>query len=88
MLLHDGPYRSLVVAGRGTLMTSCGWLIEPVLPPWPQYAPGPRTIPDRLCLQGILFVPHTGIGWDEGISLDPVKTPIQMLGGALGGALP
>jgi RHS repeat-associated protein len=27
-------------------------------------------------------------GLSEGISLDPVKTPIQMLGGALGGALP
>ena len=33
-------------------------LIEPVLPPWPQNAPGP--VPDRQCLQGILLVLHTG----------------------------
>jgi transposase len=37
-------------------------LIEPLLPPWPAKAPGPRPVPDRLCLQGILFVLHTGIG--------------------------
>jgi transposase len=36
-------------------------LIEPLLPPWPDKAPGPRPVPDRLCLQGILFVLHTGI---------------------------
>ena len=40
-------------------------LIEPVLPPWPEKAPGPKPIPDRLCLQGILFVLHTGIGWED-----------------------
>jgi transposase len=40
-------------------------LIEPVLPPWPVKAPGPRPVPDRLCLQGILFVLHTGIGWED-----------------------
>ena len=40
-------------------------LIEPVLPPWPQKAPGPKPIPDRLCLQGILFVLHTGLGWED-----------------------
>jgi transposase len=40
-------------------------LIEPLLPPWPDRAPGPRPIPDRLCLQGILFVLHTGIGWED-----------------------
>lgn len=40
-------------------------LIEPVLPPWPAKAPGPRPAPDRLCLQGILFVLHTGIGWED-----------------------
>src|SRR3954470_213429 len=28
-------------------------------------APGPRPLPDRLCLQGILFVLHTGIGWED-----------------------
>ena len=40
-------------------------LIEPVLPPWPERAPGPRPLPDRECLQGILFVLHTGIGWED-----------------------
>ncbi|ATO84255.1 transposase [Actinoplanes sp. SE50] len=40
-------------------------LIEPVLPAWPARAPGPRPVPDRLCLQGILFVLHTGIGWED-----------------------
>ncbi|WP_455569464.1 IS5 family transposase [Streptomyces rubrogriseus] len=30
-------------------------LIEPFLPPWPEKAPGPRPVPDRLCLQGILL---------------------------------
>jgi transposase len=40
-------------------------LIKPLLPPWPDKAPGPRPVPDRLCLQGILFVLHTGIGWED-----------------------
>jgi hypothetical protein len=39
--------------------------IESLLPPWPDKAPGPRPIPDRLCLQGILFELHTGIGWED-----------------------
>jgi transposase len=39
--------------------------IEPLLPPWPDKAPGPRPVPDRQCLQGILFVLHTGIGWED-----------------------
>ncbi|MER6730998.1 transposase [Streptomyces puniciscabiei] len=30
-------------------------LIEPLRPPWPQKAPGPRLVDDRLCLQGILY---------------------------------
>jgi transposase len=30
-----------------------------------QGAPGPRPVPDRQCLQGILFVLHTGIGWED-----------------------
>ncbi|MFJ1602520.1 transposase [Streptomyces sp. NPDC088253] len=33
-------------------------LIAPLLPPWPEKAPGPRPVPDRLCLQGILHVLH------------------------------
>ncbi|WUO09439.1 transposase [Streptomyces sp. NBC_00289] len=36
-------------------------LIEPLLPPWPQKSPGPRPVPDRLCLQGILYVLHNDI---------------------------
>ena len=40
-------------------------LIEPVLPPWPAKALGPRPVPGRLCLQGILFVLHNGIGWED-----------------------
>ena len=40
-------------------------LISPLLPPWPARSPGPRPVPDRLCLQGILFVLHTGIGWED-----------------------
>lgn len=33
------------------------------LPPWPEKAPGPRPVPDRLCLQGILYVLHNDIAW-------------------------
>ena len=39
--------------------------IEPLLPAWPDKAPGPRPVPDRQCLQGILFVLYTGIGWED-----------------------
>ncbi|MEU4359235.1 transposase [Streptomyces virginiae] len=38
-------------------------LIEPLLPPWPTRSPGPRSVPDRLCLQGILYVLHNDIAW-------------------------
>ncbi|WP_435853789.1 transposase [Streptomyces purpurascens] len=38
-------------------------LTDPLLPPWPQKSPGPRPVPDRLCLQGILYVFHSGIPW-------------------------
>ncbi|WP_405573699.1 IS5 family transposase [Streptomyces phaeochromogenes] len=38
-------------------------LIEPLLPPWPESAPGPRPVDDRLCLQGILYVLHNDIAW-------------------------
>lgn len=39
-------------------------LIEPLLPAWPDKAPGrPRPVPDRLCLQGILYVLHNDIAW-------------------------
>ncbi|MFJ6852947.1 IS5 family transposase [Streptomyces sp. NPDC091271] len=38
-------------------------LIEPLLPPWPERSPGPRPVPERLCLQGILFVLYNDIAW-------------------------
>ncbi|MGW1318554.1 IS5 family transposase [Streptomyces sp. NPDC002426] len=38
-------------------------LIEPLLPPWPERSPGPRPMSDRLCLQGILFVPYNDTAW-------------------------
>ncbi|MBZ4321096.1 transposase [Streptomyces huiliensis] len=36
-------------------------LIEPPLPPWPEKAPRPQPVADRLCLQGILYVLHNDI---------------------------
>lgn len=40
--------------------------IEPLLPVVPRrtHNPGRKRVPDRLCLQGILFVLHTGIQWE------------------------
>nr|WP_237523823.1 IS5 family transposase [Streptomyces sp. SID5466] len=38
-------------------------LVKPLLPPWPERSPGPRPVPDRLCLQGILFVLYNDIAW-------------------------
>lgn len=40
--------------------------IEPLLPRWEYVLPklGRKPIPDRLALQGILFVLHTGIQWE------------------------
>lgn len=40
-------------------------VVEPLLPPWPERAPGPRPVDDRLCLQDILFVFYTGITWQQ-----------------------
>ena len=55
-----------LVVGRPWDVDDRLWeLIEPLLPPWPDKAPGPRPVPDRLCMQGILFVLHTGIGWED-----------------------
>ncbi|MEU0255484.1 transposase [Streptomyces sp. NPDC006184] len=34
--------------------------IKPPLPPWPERSPGPKSVPDRLWLQGILYVMHQG----------------------------
>jgi len=41
--------------------------IEPVLPKKPRRFryPGRKPLDDRLVLQGILFVLHTGIGWEH-----------------------
>ncbi|MFD7860307.1 IS5 family transposase [Streptomyces microflavus] len=38
-------------------------LVEPLLPPWPERSPGPRPVPDRHCLQGILFVLYNDMAW-------------------------
>lgn len=38
-------------------------VIEPLLPPWPERSPGPNPVPDRLCLQGILYVLYQDIAW-------------------------
>jgi transposase len=40
--------------------------IEPLLPVVPRRPrhPGRKRVPDRSCLQGILFVLHTGIQWE------------------------
>lgn len=41
-------------------------LVEPLLPVRPRRArPGRRPLNDRLVLQGILFVLHTGISWEH-----------------------
>jgi transposase len=40
-------------------------VIEPVLPQRPPNVRGARPLPDRLVLQGILFVLFTGIGWED-----------------------
>jgi len=44
------------VSARPWIVDDDLWaLIEPLLPPWPEKAPGPRPVPDRLRLQGILL---------------------------------
>ncbi|MGW7405974.1 IS5 family transposase [Streptomyces sp. NPDC054833] len=45
-------------------------LIEPLLLPWPERSPGPRPVPDRLSLQGILYVLHQDLAWQL-LSLEP-----------------
>ncbi|MCB5910923.1 transposase [Streptomyces sp. SF28] len=37
--------------------------IEPLLVPWPERSPGPRSVADRLCLQGVLYVLHNDMAW-------------------------
>ena len=43
-----------------------GW-VEPLLPTKPRRFryPGRKPVDDRRVLQGILFVLHTGIGWEH-----------------------
>ncbi|WP_420711941.1 transposase [Streptomyces sp. NRRL F-5527] len=51
-------------------------LIEPLLPPWPETAPGPQPVDDRLCLQGILYVLCNDISWQLlplELGFDPVR---------------
>ncbi|MGW6016285.1 transposase [Streptomyces sp. NPDC055210] len=56
--VHDG------VSTRPWIVDDDLWaLMEPLLPPWPEKAPGPRPVPDRLCLQGILYVLRNDIAW-------------------------
>ncbi|MEW9337235.1 transposase [Streptomyces tanashiensis] len=38
-------------------------LLEPLPPPWPEKTPGLRPVPDRLCLQGVLYVLRNDIAW-------------------------
>jgi transposase len=64
-LQGEDQSRSVVVSKAWVVDDELWELIEPVLPPWPRKSPGPRPVPDRLCLQGILFVLHTGIGWED-----------------------
>ncbi|MFJ8465014.1 transposase [Streptomyces swartbergensis] len=60
MLVGRDPYDDCAVRevwGIGLGSDDELWaLIEPLLPPWPQKAPGPKPVDDRLCLQGILYV--------------------------------
>ncbi|MFB6846545.1 transposase [Streptomyces sp. NPDC056373] len=46
-------------------MISCGSFSSRCFRRGPTKAPGPRPVPDRQCLQGILYVLHTGIGWED-----------------------
>ena len=46
-------------------MISCGSFSSHCFRRGPMKAPGPRPVPDRQCLQGILYVLHTGIGWED-----------------------
>ncbi|WP_277744548.1 transposase [Streptomyces sp. LX-29] len=40
-------------------------MVAPLLPPWPEKAPGLRLVPDRLCLTGILYVLHNDVAWQR-----------------------
>jgi hypothetical protein len=49
-LRGEDQSRSVVVSKAWIVDDELWKLIEPVLPPWPQKAPGPRPVPDRQCL--------------------------------------
>ncbi|MFE9099079.1 transposase [Streptomyces sp. NPDC007264] len=52
------------VSVRPWIVDDALWaLIEPLLPPWPQKAPGPKPVDDRLCLQSILYVLYNDVSW-------------------------
>lgn len=46
-------------------MISCGSFSSRCFRRGPMKTPGPRPVPDRRCGQGILYVLHTGIGWED-----------------------
>ncbi|MGI3198851.1 transposase [Streptomyces sp. GLT-R25] len=46
-------------------MISCGSFSSRCFRRGPMKTPGPLPVPDRQCLQGILYVLHTGIGWED-----------------------
>ncbi|MEV5927314.1 transposase [Streptomyces cellulosae] len=59
----DSPVRDGVTTRPWIVDDDLWALIEPLLPPWPERASGPRPVPDRLCLQGILYVLRNDIAW-------------------------
>ncbi|MFF7358664.1 transposase [Streptomyces filipinensis] len=58
-----GPPSVRLAPGRARTGPELWTLIEPLLPPWPQKAPGPKPVDDRLCLQGILYVLYNDVSW-------------------------
>ncbi|MGW2229483.1 transposase, partial [Streptomyces formicae] len=54
---------------RSRRVTTRPWIVDdglwarigPLLPSWPERAPGPEPVDDRLCLQGISYVLHQDI---------------------------
>ncbi|SFE78688.1 Putative transposase of IS4/5 family [Streptomyces mirabilis] len=39
------------------------WALIELLLPWPEKSLGPRPVPDRLCLQRILYVLYNDVSW-------------------------
>ena len=66
--LHQRREASVPAAVKPWLVDDALWaVVQPLLPLRPRRArsPGRRPLDDRLVLQGILFVLHTGIGWEH-----------------------